>query len=168
MRRIVVWTALLVTGLLVILSIVGAFVGVPRARAMFNSAPLIVFWSLLVGLLIAGLLSFKRLVRSPGLLAVHLGTLLTLGGAMYSSAGGHAVAVKLLGADRIPFGYMKIYEGHSTNSVYNEDGQELGKLPFSVGLRDFWVERYEEPGARSEERRVGHGGRSRGVADDYK
>jgi hypothetical protein len=133
------------TALLVVLSVAGAFVGSQRARVMFASPLLIVFWFLFLGLLIVGLFLFKRLVRSPGLLAVHLGTLLILAGSMYSSDGGHAVAAKLLGTRKIPFGYMRIHEGHVDSSVYR-DGQKLGNLPFGVGLADFWIEHYEEPG----------------------
>lgn len=37
-----------------------------------------------------------------------------------------------------------IYENHMDNVVRDSNGQEIGKLPFMVGLKDFWIEYYEE------------------------
>jgi len=140
------WATLAAVGMLIVLSVVGAFIGTQRARALFNSIPLAVFWSLLVALLLVGLAAFRTLLRSPGLLALHLACLLILGGAMYGSNDGHAVAAKLLGTRKIPFGYMIIFEGYADNIVRDANGNELGTLPFSIGLRDFWIEYYEEAG----------------------
>ena len=145
-RRILIWATLAAVGMLLVLSVVGAFIGTQRARTLFNSVPLVVFWSLLVALLLVGLAAFRTLLRSPGLLAMHLACLLILGGAMYGSKDGHAVAAKLLGTRKIPSGYMQIYEGRKDNVVRDGNGNELGTLPFSIGLRDFWIEYYQETG----------------------
>ena len=71
LRQILLWAVLGGVTLLLALSIIGAFLGDERARVLFNSLPLAVFWLLLLGLLAAGLIYFKRLIHSPGLLGVR-------------------------------------------------------------------------------------------------
>jgi len=143
-RRIVLWVALGAIALLVTLSIVGAFVGVESARSLFNSVPLAVYWILFVGLLVLGLLLFRRLRRSPGLLIAHLGPALILAGAVYSSDTGHTLAERFLGIRKIPSGQMMIYERYMDNVVRDRNWHEIGELSFMVGLKDFWIEYYEE------------------------
>ncbi len=144
LRQILLWAVLVGIGLLLVLSVIGAFLGDERARALFNSIPLVIFWVLLLGLLAAGLIYFKRLIRSAGLLGVHLGSLLILLGAMLGSDGGHSLAAKLFGSKKIPHGYMRIYERQAGNRILDsEDNAEIGRLPFSVGLKDFRIEYYE-------------------------
>ncbi len=145
-RRILMWAALAAIGLLVVLSIVGAFIGAESARAMFNSPPLAVFWIFLAALIVAGFFAFKRLLRSPGLLVLHLGGVLIFGGSMYGSDAGHASAEKLFGIEKVPRGLIKIHEGERTCIIHDEDATQLGKLPFEIGLKKFWIEYYEEPG----------------------
>ncbi len=144
MRQVLMWAVLIGIGLLTILSIVGSFLGDQRASALFNSIPLVIFWILLAALLVAGLIYFKRLIRSPGMLAAHLGTLLILVGAMIGSDGGHALATKLFNSKKVPKGYMQIFEGQVSNGVWDGTGKiELTKLPFSIGLKDFRIEYYD-------------------------
>jgi hypothetical protein len=147
MRRVVigcVWAAL---GLLVILSIAGAFLGPARSKVLFNSVPLAVFWFLLVVLLVVGVLAFQRLRRSPGLLAMHVGSLLVLGGAMWGSDAGHEAAARLLGESKIPSGYMLVVKGETTDLVFADTNdfdpaQVIGRLPFSLRLADFRMTYY--------------------------
>ena len=142
-RRIVMWTVVGAVALLGILSIIGAFVGVQHAISLFNSIPLAVFWVFLAALCISGFVFFKRLRSSPGLLAAHLAPVLILVGAIHGSDAGHALEKRFLGTRRIPSGYMRVYEGHMTNVVRDNDGKEIGKLSFNIGLKDFWIEYYE-------------------------
>ena len=143
LRRVQLWAVLWGVGLLAGLSVLGAFLGADRASVFFNSAPLAVFWALLCLLLLAGLLSFRRLRRSPGLLAMHLGCLLVLLGAMYGSDKGHEVAARLLGSKKVPSGYVVIFEGTASNSIVDRSlKQEIGKLPFKLHLKDFLIEYY--------------------------
>ena len=141
------WATLGGIALLSVLSIVGAFLGAQSARALFNSIPLALLWVSLVGLFVWGFLSFKKLRHSIGLLAGHLGAALILVGAICGSDSGHALAKKFFHSGRIPSGYMRIYEHESTNVVRDPDGRALGQLSFKIGLKDFWIEYYEEPGA---------------------
>ena len=92
LRRVALWMTLMGIIIITALSIVGAFMGAERAGRMFRSIPMVVFWILFVVLLATGLLLFRRLLRSPALLAAHLGVLLVLLGAMRGSQQGHHLA----------------------------------------------------------------------------
>ncbi len=143
LRQVLLWAVLGGVSLLLVLSIIGAFLGDERARVLFNSLPLAVFWILLLGLLVVGLLYFKRLIRSPGLLGVHLGSLLILAGAMYGSDAGHALAAKLFDSKKIPSADMQIFESQTENRVMATGETQFSRLPFRVGLKDFWIEYYQ-------------------------
>ena len=142
-RRALLPAALLAMTALALLCMLGAFLGPARGKAFFNSAPLAVFWLLLVFLLGLGLFTFKRLPRSTGLIALHLGPLLILLGSLWGSEGGHRLAERLTGRAKIPAGHMVIPEGGTSNTVLSDTWHELGSLPFSLKLKDFRIERYE-------------------------
>jgi hypothetical protein len=139
------WAALAAICLLALLSVVGAFCGAAQAKVMFNSTVLKVYWGVLSALLLAGLLVFRRLVRKPGLLSIHAGCLLVLAGGMWGSHSGHRLADRLLGTQKIPKGYLVIYEGQSERHLLREDLRTpLGELPFSIMLKDFRLEYYPQ------------------------
>ncbi|MHC5061340.1 MAG: cytochrome c biogenesis protein ResB [Planctomycetota bacterium] len=140
--RFEMWTALILIALLTALSILGAFYGAERAALFFNSPPLVVFWLGLTGLLIAGLATFGRLIRVPGLLLIHLGPVLVLIGGMWGSEAGHRLQKRLFDIDKVPSGYMMIYEQTAARDVLAEDGTVLTELPFSIYLEDFRIEYY--------------------------
>jgi len=124
-----------------ILSVAGAFLGAARSKVLFNSAPLAVFWFLLAVLLVVGVLAFRRLRRSPGLLAMHVGSVLVLGGAMWGSDAGHEAAARL-GYTKVPAGRMVLVRDVPDDSILSPDGSEIvGTLPFSLMLKDFHVKR---------------------------
>lgn len=115
--------------------------GAALARGMFNSPVLVGFWIFVTILLLVGFIFFRRLIRSPGLLAIHVGCVLVLVGAMYGSPRGHAMAARLLGINKIPSARMEIHEGQRHDTVVTNSGWR--KLPFQVGLWDFWTEYYQ-------------------------
>ena len=137
------WLALLLIIVLTVLSIYGAFIGAERAQRFFNQPPLVVYWTALAILLIAGFAAFRRLVRVPGLLLIHAGCVLILAGGMWSSQAGHNLQKKLLGIDKIRSGRMAIYEGSSDNQVALDGTREQKELPFSLKLNDFRIEYYQ-------------------------
>ena len=141
-RRSIIRAALILIVLLIVLSIVSAFYGAEKSAELFNSIPLIVYWLVLAVFLIAGLAIFYRLIRMPGLLLMHLGCVFILIGAMWGSRAGHHLQKKLFGIDKVPFGYMVIYEQTAENSIVDEDDKVLIKLPFSIYLEDFRIEYY--------------------------
>jgi hypothetical protein len=137
------WLALLLIIVLTVLSIYGAFIGAERAQQFFNQPPLVVYWTALATLLIAGIAAFRRLVRVPGLLLMHVGCVLILAGGMWSSQAGHNLQTKLFGIDKIRSGRMAIYEGRSENHVALDGTNEQKELPFSLRLKDFRIEYYQ-------------------------
>ncbi|MFO8013031.1 MAG: cytochrome c biogenesis protein ResB [Phycisphaerae bacterium] len=149
LRTIVMGITLAALAVLAVLSIVGAFLGAEDARALFNSAPVTVYWIGLALLLAAGFVVYPRLVKRPAGLAMHLGVLLILGGGMWGSDTAHAVRGTLFDAEKVPRGFMAIQEGTRENRVLGPDGQEVvAQLPFDLALRDFRMEYYQMPGLR--------------------
>jgi len=146
------WVGLALIILLLFVSVYGAFIGAARAQSFINRLPLMVYWSAFLMMLIAALVVFRRLVRVPGLLLMHLGCVFILAGSMWASEAGHKLQKKLFGIDKITKGQMIIHEGHSDNHVILEDNKqvkelmelkELKELPFSVELKDFQIEYYK-------------------------
>jgi hypothetical protein len=147
MRAMGLWVTLAAVGALAALSVVGTFRGAEGARTLFTSEPLAVFWILLAAFLVACFFFGTGLLRSPGLVAMHVGSILVLVGAMWGSDKGHSVAEKLLGWKKIPHGYMMIREGAATDEVADDaTGEPVGRLPFQVGLKDFRIEYYPAKG----------------------
>ncbi len=157
-RRAVMWVGLALIILLLFLSIYGAFIGAERAKSFINRLPLMVYWIAFTLLLITALSVFRRLVRVPGLLLIHLGCVFILAGFMWGSEAGHKLQKKLFGIDKITAGQMIILEGHSDHRVILEDLKQIKKppfsveindlkqikdLPFSVELKDFQIEYYK-------------------------
>lgn len=135
---------LLAIGLLMILSVLGAFFGAQQAKLFFNSIPLVVYWFGLALLLTACFIKFPRMLRKPGLFMIHLGCLLVLAGGLWSSQMGHQLGERLFGIRKIPSGYMVIFEGDTENHIMQEDFKgRLGELPFGIKLNDFRLEYYE-------------------------
>jgi hypothetical protein len=145
-RRAVMWSVLALIILLICLSVYGAFIGAERAQRLVNTLPLTVYWLAFVVILIAGLVTFRRLIRVPSLLLIHAGCVLILTGGMWGSDAGHKLQKQLFGIDKIRTGQMIIYEGHTKNQVLLEQGQRRKELPFSVHLKDFRLEHYK-PGS---------------------
>lgn len=141
----VLWATLAGILLLTALSIYGAFLGAERAQEFFTSVPLAVYWFASIVLLAVGIAIFRRLLRVPGLLLMHLGCILVLLGAMWGSQAGHALQSRLFGIDRIPMGRMGLYPGMEDRRVYIADVNEVRELPFAVRLNDFRIE-YYDPG----------------------
>jgi hypothetical protein len=153
------WIAMAFIAMLFFLSVFGAFLGPKKAKAFFNSIPLAVFWLTFIILLLVGIGLFRRLLRVPALLLIHAGCVVVLAGALWSSVGTHQLRQKLLktdnspfglirilkvvfGSNKIPSGYMQIFEGHSDNRVISED-EQIRELPFYIGLKDFRIEHYK-------------------------
>ncbi len=137
------WAALMLVILLIFLSIYGAFIGAERASDFFNSLPLAVYWLAFIVLLIIGLAAFRRLVRVPGLLLIHVGCIGILAGSMWGSEAGHKLQKRLFGIDKIRKGRMAILENHSKNLVTLEDNEQTKELPFHIKLKDFRIEYYK-------------------------
>jgi hypothetical protein len=174
LRQAILWVVLAAIGLMIALSILGAFLGADRAKDLFNSTPLVAFWCALAALLIGGFVFFRRLVATPAGLAMHLGTLLVVAGAMWGSDQAHALRKEWLGGqaltlegvsaplhlrairaicnplgitgDKTPSGFMVLFKGQTDNGLMDADMTlRVGTLPYSLRLDDFWIEYYPVP-----------------------
>ncbi len=142
--RSIMWLALAAIGILAFLSVLGAFYGAEKAKLLFNTIALQLYFSGFFILIIIGILRFRSLLRRPGVFMIHAGCLLTLAGAMWSSESGHQLAFRLLGNHKIPEGYMVIEEGFAENRLFAKDFTlRLGELPFTIELKDFRLEYYQ-------------------------
>lgn len=172
-RSLINWSVLLLILLLIIFSVYGAFIGADRAQAFFNTIPLIIYWILFIVLLCLGFVFFKRLLKSPSLLFIHLGSIIVIFGAMWGSQGGHQLQKKIFNNDKLRTGNLIIYEGMSENRVLRknvylnfvinegklefyendkkslsflkDDDERLFSLPFHIKLNDFRIEYYDQP-----------------------
>lgn len=152
-RRWILWLTLVWLVILLVLSIVGSVRGSRRAGELFNTPVLVAYWLAFVALLIAGLWAFGRLRRRPGLLLIHLGCAVVLLGSMWSSDRGHALQARLARLaprffqEKIPRGYMGIFEDQQHDQVLDEQAdEEIGRLPFTLRLEDFWMDYHRGPG----------------------
>ena len=115
-RTIFLWLALVVLVGLVVLSVYGAVIGgdqpaemhgtgAARAKAFFNSTPMIAFWAVLLAVMAISPIVFRGL-RKPAGLAMHLGIAMILVGGMWGSELAHHLRSETkfawLHSDRIP------------------------------------------------------------------
>lgn len=148
-RRILLWVTAGGLCSLSLVSIVGAFLQAEGAGAMVSSTPFIVVWCLLALLMLAGVVLFKRVRRSPALLAMHVGPLLILVGTMYGSPTGHRIWGALTGTPKTESGYLVVYEGKASNQLKDASlKNDVATLPFAVKLEDFRIENYEQDDGR--------------------
>ena len=137
------WAALAMIGVLVCLSVGGAFLGAESASELFRSVPAAAFWSVSAALLVVGFAAFSGMRRCAGLLAAHLGVLLILGGAMWGSSPAHALRAKLTGRSGPHTGVMQIEVGTSDDRVFTmSEPDSPQRLDFSLKLEKFWIEYY--------------------------
>jgi hypothetical protein len=140
------------------LCVAGAFLGAERARGMFNSPPVGVLWGLLAVLLAVGLFAWGAMIRSPGLLAMHLGALLVLAGGIWGSDLAHAVRGRVSGKPKRPRAEMLMFPRQAPGVLYKglwstadpEEPCVVGELPFHLKLHRAWVEYYESEETRWE------------------
>jgi hypothetical protein len=119
------------------------FFGGAGTRAFFHSTPLVVFWFALLALLAAGLVFFRRLAATPAGLAMHLGSLLIVGGAIWGSPEAHAFRAEHFGSDKVPVGFVRLFPGQTKHRLNDLDFQtSLVELPFSLHLNDFHIDHY--------------------------
>jgi cytochrome c biogenesis protein ResB len=168
-RQTVMWAVLILIALLILFSLRGAFLGAERAQLFFHSIPLLVYWIAFFVALVIGIVLFKRLLRSPGLLMIHLGCIAVLFGAMWGSEKGHHIQETIFGTNKNKSGTIIIYEGLKENQVLKksidvqfavrdeklvflvdnkplkEDDERIFTLPFEIKLNDFRMEYYDSP-----------------------
>ncbi len=145
-RRLLQWFALALLFGGAGLSIFGAFLGAEAATRLFNAPPMVVFWIAFALALVVGLAAYPAAWRRPGLLGMHLGSLLILAGAMTGSGAGHRLAEKCGLPPRVRSGVLSLRDGETSADVIDPaSGRVLGALPFALRLDAFEIERYPLP-----------------------
>ena len=142
LRRILLWITLIGTANLALVSVLSAFMGQKKAWELFNSILLIIGWVGLTGLLMAGLVFFPRLLRKPGLLAMHLGCMLILLGGMLGSKAGLKWMDAFKDHKRVYEGFMTIHDGETVEDVTDGMGKHFDATAFSVQCEKFRIEYY--------------------------
>jgi hypothetical protein len=146
LKRMLMWAGLVLILLLIFLSVYGAFIGAAKAQDFFSTLPLTVYWLALTLTLSAGIIAFRRLIRVPGLLLIHLGCTLVLAGGIWGSEAVGKLRDRLLSTKTIRAGRMAVFEGAVENRVTLQGSDQVKQLPFHVKLKDFRLE-YYEPGS---------------------
>jgi len=139
---------LLVLTVFTVFSIYGAFLGAKQAKVFFNSRSMIVFWCFLLLLFGVGFFVYASLRKRFSLLMIHAGCVLVLTGGMIGSQRGHALLDRLLQKDSFVKGTMLLHQGQSSNQAALDTDTGMGELPFTIGLKEAFIEYYDKPAIR--------------------
>lgn len=143
-RYINLMIVLLLTGF-IIFSVYGAFAGARGAQRFFNSVPMTIFWGFLLCVLIAGFFVYTSMQKRFALMLIHLGCVFVLAGGMYGSEKGHALTNRLFEKQVFTEGTMTLHQGQSSDRVILGEGEDTVELPFSIQLKEAYIEYYDEP-----------------------
>lgn len=131
---------------LVVLCVIGAFLGADRAGAMFTSPPMVVFWFVLAGLLVCSLLAWRGMLRRPGVLSAHLGALLVLAGGMWGSERAQGLRQRYFDDTSVRRGQILLAPGQPEHLVVEIDPTgkvtSVGSLGFFLQVTRAWTEYY--------------------------
>ncbi len=131
-RRIVMLLGLLGLAALTVLAIVGAFMGTKRAAEFFNSRPLTVFWAAFAIVLIISVVASRNVGRCGGLLAMHVGCVLIIAGAMWGSDEAHRLRAEQYNEEKLASGLMMLAENRMTGHVTRPPRSGGGEMEFHV------------------------------------
>lgn len=141
MKKTIAHLTIWFIGLLIAASVYSAFLGADRSQLFFNSLPLVIYWIFGVLLIVASIAAFRKL-RKPHLLLMHIGTLLIILGSMWGSEKGHALRSRYFQHQKPTRSRMMIYEGQTSNELFQGSEEAGFKLPFDIRLNDFDVDYY--------------------------
>jgi len=130
---------------MVVLSVYGALIGSFRAEDLFNSLPLTIYWAAVVVLLIVGIFVWRRMLRFPGLLAIHVGCVLIVCGGMWGSMRAHSWRQARTYQFHPRRGVMFLGEGMTSRNLFRDDQTNfslIGQLDFAVKAERLWEEYY--------------------------
>ena len=128
-------------------SVALAFLGPERSGALMSRPPCLAFTAVLAcALAVSGARAVRRRRIDSALL--HMGCACVLAGWLAGR-----VAVRTSSPERPASGYMALVDGFVSNEL-SDERQVVGKLPFSVRLMKFTIERYEAGDADRAEGRM--------------
>ena len=137
------------TAALAVLSVAGSLTGLYHnvgwafdAHAFFNSTPVAVFWALLLAGLVASIALDATIVRRPASLAMHVGPILVIVGAIIGSDLGHQLTNRYTEAKTVRSGFIVVHEGQATDTITDGRGLPVGKMPVSLRLDEFRIVHY--------------------------
>jgi len=147
-RRFFLGAAVIGCLLLAVASVIPTFLGAEAAKEWFLSLWGAVAWGLFALVTAVGVGAVAALRRRLGLMAMHVGIVLVVAGALWGSEWTHRLrrgplAEDVHGEARMASGYMFIGQGGSSREVFDEHQREIGHLPFDVHLEKFWIEYYD-------------------------
>lgn len=141
-RDVILYLFIAAVGLLVVFSVISAFLGPERSGRFFASPPLLIYWAVFFLLLIISLFWFRSFYRRSALFVIHLGAVLIFTGAFLVSPIGHDILNKFTDKLAVKSGKITVFENSQTSEI--ETDSKMEKLPFAVRLKHFGVEYYEE------------------------
>lgn len=140
-KKIILTISFTLIAALIILCIVGAFLGAEPTERAFSSVPFAVFWTAFIAVLLAGIFSFRNIFTKPAMFAMHFGFVLVILGSMSETENCKAIADRF-GSGKFHRGKMVLFEGQATNLIRTDPYGVPKALPFTVKLNDFRVEYY--------------------------
>lgn len=142
-KRVIMLLGLVIILFFTLLSIYASFIGAPKAKELFNSLPLKVFWLALLLWLVIWLIAFPKFTKMTPIALIHTGALLILVGGIWSSETGHQMQRRLFTNDKYRSGRVIVEKGKIQNKMASKNKKALIELPFHIGLEDFSIEYYE-------------------------
>lgn len=140
-KKIILTISFTLITALIILCVVGAFLGADPTERAFSSVPFAVFWTAFIVILLAGIFSFRNIFKKPAMFAMHFGFVLIILGSMAETENWSGLAERF-GISKIHRGKIILFEGQSTNLIKIVPYGVTKSLPFSIKLNDFRVEYY--------------------------
>ena len=141
-RRLFLWAALVGCLAMAALCVIPTFLGPQEATRWFVSPFGATVWWAFGLLIVAGMVAVQALRRRLGLLAMHLGMVLVVVGAMWGSEMMHRVRRDLWDDPRQHRGLLVVDEGNASSQLLDPNGSFIAQLPFDVHLERFWIEYY--------------------------
>ena len=141
-RRFLLWAALVGCLVMAVVCVIPTFLGPEAAEAWFVSPFGATVWWAFGLLIVVSMVAIQALRRRLGLLAMHLGMVLVIVGAMWGSPMMHRVRESLWDDPKQYKGFLVVEEGGHSSRLLDSHERPIAQLPFEVHLERFWIEYY--------------------------
>ncbi len=141
LKRYILNLTVFVILVLILLSVVSAFIGPVRTEDILNTFVSASIWIIFIIFSVAGIFLFKSIYKRPALFAIHVGFVLIIIGSMFNSRKGHEF-LKKFGIHKVFEGKQVIHESDSEKRVRLRSG-DIEDLPFKIKLKNFRIEHYQ-------------------------
>ena len=144
-RRFFLRAAVVGCLVMALVSVLPTYFGLEAAEKWFVSPFGATVWWAFALLIVVSMVAVQALRRRLGLLAMHLGMVLVVVGALWGSPMMHRLRARLWDDPKHHKGFLKIYEGHSSRELLDPNGRPIAQFPYDVHLEDFTIEYYPLP-----------------------